>query len=386
MRLGDAFMWVDRFKRFILNNKFVLTLMIMLLIGLNVLIFTRISFIFKPLIIIVKTVSLPIILAGIAYYLLNPVVDYMERRNVQRVYTILTLYLIIIGLISLFIFTIIPLVRDQISSFSTDFPKYIKEIEKLVNTFMASPLLAQIQQMVQFDQLIQLDLNSLLSTASSYVGTFLDNAVSNVGAAVGAVTEVVLGIVIAPFALFYLLKDGKKLPNYYAQFLPVRMRQNTHVILGEMNHQISSYIRGQIIVSFCIGLLLFVGYNVIQLDYSLALAVIAALTSIVPYIGPTIAITPALIIAMVTSPFMLVKMIIVWTIVQLIEGKFISPQVMGKNLDVHPLTIIFVILIGGNLFGFFGILLAVPGYALLKVICTHLFSWIKNQSSLYREN
>ncbi|MNP12870.1 pheromone autoinducer 2 transporter [compost metagenome] len=153
--------------------------------------------------------------------------------------------------------------------------------------------------------------------------------------------------------------------------------------MSEMNGQISHYIRGQIIVSFCIGILMYFGFLIIGLDYSLVLAIIASCTSIVPYLGPAIAITPALIIATVTSPFMLLKLIIVWTVVQLIEGKFISPQIMGKTLQIHPITIIFVILTAGNLFGVFGIILAVPGYAVLKVIMTHLFQWFEMRSHLY---
>ena len=96
-----------------------------------------------------------------------------------------------------------------------------------------------------------------------------------------------------------------------------------------MSVQVGSYIQGQIIVSFCIGILLFIGYSIIGLDYGLVLASI--LTSVVPYLGPTIAISPAIIIAIITSPFMLLKLIIVWTLVQFIEGHFISPNIMGKH-------------------------------------------------------
>ena len=192
-----------------------------------------------------------------------------------------------------------------------------------------------------------------------------------------------MAIITVPFILFYLLKDGKKLPDYILNFLPIPMRSHTFTVLQEMNKQISSYIRGQIVVSFCIGVLMFIGFVIIGLDYAPVLAVIAGFTSVVPYLGPAIAITPALIIAIVTSPYMLLKLIIVWTIVQLIEGKFISPQIMGRNLHVHPITIIFIIIIAGNLFGVVGILLAVPGYAILKVITTHLFEYFKIRSQLY---
>ena len=99
-----------------------------------------------------------------------------------------------------------------------------------------------------------------------------------------------------------------------------------------MSVQVGSYIQGQIIVSFCIGILLFIGYTIIGLDYSLILASIAAVTSVVPYLGPTIAISPAIIIALITSPLMLLKLAVVWTLVQFIEGHFISPNIMGKTL------------------------------------------------------
>jgi predicted PurR-regulated permease PerM len=180
-----------------------------------------------------------------------------------------------------------------------------------------------------------------------------------------------------------LLKDRKKLTPFVLSFVPTSLRQRSFGVMLEMNHQISSYIRGQIVVSFCIGVLLYIGYLIIGLDYSLVLAVIAACTSIVPYLGPAIAITPALIVAMMTSPVMLLKMIVIWTIVQLIEGKFISPQIMGKTMHVHPITIIFVIIAAGNLFGIIGIILAVPGYAIIKVITTHIFRWFKARTGLY---
>ncbi len=97
-----------------------------------------------------------------------------------------------------------------------------------------------------------------------------------------------------------------------------------------------------------------------DLDYAFLLGALAMLTSVVPYLGPVIAITPALIIAIVMGPWMVVKVGIVWTIVQLVEGKFISPQIMGKSLSIHPITIIFVLLTLGSLFGVVGIILGIP--------------------------
>ena len=150
-----------------------------------------------------------------------------------------------------------------------------------------------------------------------------------------------------------------------------------------MSVQVGSYIQGQIIVSFCIGVLLFIGYSIIGLKYSLILACIAAVTSVVPYLGPTIAISPAIIIAIITSPLMVLKLAIVWTLVQFFEGHFISPNIMGKTLKIHPLTIIFILLCAGNLLGIVGVILGIPGYAVLKVLVSHVFLLFKRRYNRY---
>ncbi|GIP41043.1 UPF0118 membrane protein YubA [Paenibacillus sp. J31TS4] len=370
----------DRFKWLFLNNRFVLFLLILLLIGLNIWVLNKIPFVFLPFIVLVKTVLLPLILTGIVYYLLNPLVDRLERRGVKRGYAILLLYLLIACILTVVIMTVIPLIQKQVVSLMQNVPKYIEEIQEQFEEMTGSTIIAQLQQA------IHLDSTDWMSTVTERVTTILKTAGTSIGGFLGALTETLLAIVTVPFILFYLLKDGKKLPRYILAFVPVSLRRQTNRVMTEMNHQISSYIRGQIIVSFCIGFLLYIGYLIIGLDYSLVLAIIAACTSVVPYLGPAIAITPALIVAIVTSPVMLLKMIVIWTIVQLIEGKFISPQIMGKTLEIHPVTIIFVILTAGNLFGIVGIILAVPGYAVLKVICTHLFHWFKIRSHLYDDD
>ncbi|AGE64709.1 putative integral inner membrane protein [Bacillus subtilis XF-1] len=371
--------WSGRFKRFFLDNKFVLFLLVLLLIGLNILVFTKTSFIFTPIIVLLKTISLPIILTGIVFYLLNPVVDFLERRRIRRIYSILLLYLLIIGLITITIVSIIPFLKEQIMSLIDNIPRYVDIVENQTKQLIGSNFVNQAQQTTN------INISDLATKVSDQAATIVNSTFTGVGNFIGALTEIIISIVTVPFILFYLLKDGKKLPVYILKFVPTQLKEQTYTVLSEMNHRLSSYIRGQIIVSFCIGFLLFIGYLIIGLDYASLLAVIAACTSIVPYLGPTIAITPAIIIAIVTSPLMLLKLVIVWTIVQLIEGKLISPQIMGKNLHIHPITIIFLLLTAGKLFGVVGIILAIPGYAVAKVITTHLFDWFKMRSHLYDE-
>ncbi|MFP7478172.1 AI-2E family transporter [Terribacillus saccharophilus] len=368
-----------KFSKFFLNNKFVIAMLILFIIGLNILVYSSVSFIFTPIVVIVKTIILPIILTGVVYYLTVPIVNYLEKKRVKRVYSIIVLYLVIIGLLTILISSVIPVLKEQTLSLIENSTEYFEQGVDMVQSITGSNVVNQIQASGNFD------FNQILNELQTRGTSMLNNLFANLTSFVGAVTEVIIAIVTVPFILFYLLKDGKKLPVYILKLLPVRFRSQTYEVMSEMNHQISSYIRGQIIVSFVIGVLLYIGYLIIGLDYAPVLAVIAAFTSVVPYLGPAIAITPAIIIAIVTSPFMLLKLIIVWTVVQLVEGKLITPQIMGRNIRVHPITIIFVILTAGNLFGVIGVILAVPGYAILKVIVTHTFHWFKKRSHLYEE-
>lgn len=371
--------WPSKFKKFFLNNKFVVSLLILLLVGINILVFSKIPFIFTPITVLLHTVAAPLLLSGIGYYLLNPLVERLEKRSrLKRVYLIAILYLIIVGIITLILFIVIPIIRTQLSGLIDDFPKYSDLIQKRFVHMTGSDLFGQIQDG------IGTNLSEITTKVTTWGTSFLNNALTGVGSFVGAVTEIILAVVTTPFILFYLLRDGKKLPDYIMKFVPTSLQPQTRMVMSEMNSQVSSYIRGQIIVSCCIGFLLYIGYLIIGLEYSLVLAIAAACTAVVPYLGPVIAITPALIVAMVTSPFMLLKMVIVWTAVQLIEGKFISPQIMGKSLKIHPITIIFVIIFAGKMFGILGIILAVPGYAVLKVVFTHVFQWFRFRSGLYQ--
>ncbi len=196
-------------------------------------------------------------------------------------------------------------------------------------------------------------------------------------------TSFILAIVTVPFIVFYLLKDGEKLPKYVMKLFPPRMRDDLQAVFTGIDKQISSYIQGQILVSICIGFMIFIGFSIIGMDYALLLGVIAMVTSVVPFLGPVIAITPAAVIALVTSPFMLIKLAIVWTVVQFVEGKFISPQIMGRSLHVHPITIIFALITAGSLFGVPGVILGIPGYAILKVIVSHFYVLFKKRYNKY---
>lgn len=370
-----------RYIKFLGGRNTLFTLGLLLLIGLVIMVYDEISFIFVPLTVFLGNVILPIILAVIAYYLLRPLLRLLERIKVPRVWGIFIIFVALIGLVTLLVFLVFPFLKEQSLKLTEELPGYFMQLIHSLDSFLRTSFVSE------YYLKIENDVTSILSDLPAEIGQFFQTTITGIATGisslVGVLTSFVLAIVTVPFIVFYLLKDGEKLPNFVMNLFPPRMRDDLRAVFVGIDKQISSYIQGQILVSMCIGFMVFIGFTIIGMPYALLLGVIAMVTSVVPYLGPVIAITPAAIIALVGPPFMLIKLAVVWTVVQLVEGKFISPQIMGKSLHVHPITIIFVLITSGALFGVPGVVLGIPGYAILKVIISHLFNLFKKRYNKY---
>lgn len=367
------------FYRWFLNNKIVTSLLIVLLILLIVLVFTKVSHIFKPIGEFLGIVGVPILIAGLLYYLLNPIVNFMEKKGIKRVLGISILFVVVIGLFTWGIVIVVPKIDSQIKSFVTEWPSYWKTIESKINEFLSTPLLHK------FSEPIEKYLNDLFSSISTLAKSLSKTTFKGLGSFVGVVANAVMTVIIVPFVLFYLLKDGKKLVPYTMKAVPTKMRQPTLNVLSDINKQLSSYVRGQVTVAIAVGIMFTIGFSIIRLEYAVTLGILAGVLNLIPYIGSALAMIPAVILAMVSGPKMLIAVIIVFIIEQTIEGRVVSPLVLGSQLDIHPLTIIFVLLTAGKLFGVLGVILGVPGYAAIKVVVLHVFEWYKDVSGLYDE-
>lgn len=368
---------VTWFWKWILNNKVVSILIISLLIFLNLFVFSKVAHIFSPIGDFLSVIGLPVIFAGIVYYLVNPLVDWMERKKIPRVLGIAWIFIVIGALIVWGITTVIPIIQEQTVSIIKNWPIYWENIVSQVDSLLKSDVLSEIQS-----QLSDFNAN-LLSNVSEQADGVLDSTFASIGSLVGAVTNIVIAIITMPFILFYLLKDGKNLPYHVMKMVPSKMRKGTYRLLTEINTQISQYIRGQLVVAFFVGLMFWIGFAIIGLEYAVTLGVLAGFLNLIPYLGSFFATIPAVVIALVDSPSMLIKVLIVFAIEQTIEGRVIQPQILGNNLEVHPLTIIIVLLSAGKIFGIPGVILGIPGYAILKVIVVHFFRWYQTYTGLY---
>lgn len=366
------------FFKYILNNRYTSALMVGILIVIFVSLFTRVSYLLDPAVSFIQYVSLPIVVAAIFYYLTVPLVNQIEKGGLNRTWgsaiVLLLIAVVVTGLVAL-----IPTVADEgrnlINNWDTIWTDYQSRLQTLIRGDWYD----------QVNMVVQSSMNNVLDLSSFNWESIANSAITSVSSIVGTVTRVTVAIFTAPIILFYMLRDGHKLSTYFAQFLPIKIRKSTLHLLSDMNLQISQYIRGQIIVAIGVAIMFVVGYSIVGLPYGVIIGVAAGFLNIIPYIGSFIAMVPAIIVAIVMGPMMIVKVLIVFAIEQTIESRVISPQVLGSNMAIHPVTIMLLLISAGSIFGVAGVIFVIPIYAVIKVMFSHFFAWYKRVSGLYLE-
>lgn len=366
------------FFKYILNNRYTGALIIGILIVIFVSLFTRVSYLLDPAVSFIQYVSLPIVVAAIFYYLTVPLVNQIEKGGLNRTWgsaiVLLLIAVVVTGLVAL-----IPTVADEgrnlINNWDTIWTDYQSRLQTLIRGDWYD----------QVNMVVQSSMNNVLDLSSFNWESIANSAITSVSSIVGTVTRVTVAIFTAPIILFYMLRDGHKLPTYFAQFLPIKIRKATLHLLSDMNLQISQYIRGQIIVAIGVAIMFVVGYSIVGLPYGVIIGVAAGFLNVIPYVGSFIAMVPAIIVAIVVGPMMIVKVLIVFAIEQTIESRVISPQVLGSNMAIHPVTIMLLLISAGSIFGVAGVIFVIPIYAVIKVMFSHFFVWYKRVSGLYLE-
>lgn len=345
---------------------------------------TKVSFLFQPLIIFASTLFFPILIAGILFFIFTPVVKLLEKNKVPRTLAILILYLVFIGLLILLLSTIGPIVSQQITDLFKNFPRYITEIRQYIMDLSESRWFTWImtQEYVSVEQTI----DKMEESLGSLTTTLPESITSSVTKVLGVVTNITLTIITVPFILFYMLKDGHRFPVTAIKVLPAAYRREGIKIFEDLYQTLAAYIQGQLLVSLFVGTGCFIGYTLIGLDYALILGMVVAVANIIPYLGPFIGAAPAVIIALLDSPTKALLAAVVVTVVQQIDGNVLSPLIIGKRLNTHPLTIILLLIGAGSFGGILGMILAVPTYAVLKAVTLNVIRLIKLRNRYKQEN
>jgi len=317
------------------------------------------------------TVFLQLFIALALAYILNPAVLFLERRRVNRIVSILIVFcsaLIACAGFTIFLQLNLPGYARHIYEITPATIKSYLEIEtpdKL--TLRLNELLQQVRGMSP--DLLKPLLAFLQRAFSSTIGLLL----------------AVLGYFIIPVYLFYLLADWQQLKQFVESYIPERYRSMYADKLGEVDTVLSGFIRGQLSVCAILAVLYSIGLYVIGIDLAIAIGTLAGITFIIPYVGTVIGIVLSMVMAFLKFHDILHPLLCLgwFGLVQGLEGMVITPRVVGSTVGLHPLVAIVALLIGGQMFGIMGMLLAVPVTAVLQVFLRSLAIWYRD-SEFYR--
>ncbi len=307
-----------------------------------------------------KTVLAPFIVAVLISYLLNPIVALLSRRAVPRSIAVLLIYALFIASIVILLINLIPLFNNQVAELAEHIPEWNRQMQSWIKQFNDNKDFLP----PSVKEGIEKSLDKMEQGITDGVGRAMDG--------LGSTLNQLFIAFIVPFLAFYMLKDAEVIEKSMVAFLPTKRRKEVLRLLKEIDEALGNYIRGQLLVCIIVGLLAYIGYLIVGVPYPLLLAAAVAVFNVIPYIGPFIGAIPAVLVGITVSGKMVISVIAVNLIVQMLEGNVVSPQIVGRTLHMHPLFIIFALLVGGEVAGILGLILAVPFFAVCKVIVEHI--------------
>lgn len=350
-------------RREALNNspyvRWLYRLAITLLAVITVYILYLLYPVWHPVLSVLIIVMIPFLLGGFITYLLHPVVEKLFKAGIHRGIAILLIYILFFGGLGYAVYKGIPVIIHQLKDLAENAPLYTDQYQRWLDYIQ--------RQTSTWPDGIQHELDARIERFEEW----LNGVVALILSGVLKIMNSLLLFAIVPFISFYLLKDFPKVKKAATSLTPKKWRNSAASFLKDLDESLGGYIRGQLLVCLLIGSLAALSFWLFGMKYPLLLGIIVGITNVIPYFGPVIGAVPAAIVASTISNEMIIKVIVIVFALQFLEGNILSPLIVGKSLHMHPLFIMGALIIGGEVGGVLGLIVAVPLLAMLKVAVVH---------------
>lgn len=310
-------------------------------------------------------------------YMLNPLATSLGQKMPRGLAAVAVLLSFLL-LVTLFIVLLSPLIAKQATELIANIPEYIERFKAALNDYI-----------LRFNQLLgDEDVQKIRDAAGTQVGTVLKGATGvlfGVWSGGMALIDIATFLVITPVVAFYCLRDWPLLTKKVEDLFPLDMADTLRAMFREFDMRLSGFVRGQLLVCLCLGAIYGISLTLIGLNFGLAIGLLAGLLSFIPYVGSTFGFVASVGVALVQYEGYKMPLVVIaiFLVGQFIEGNFLTPKLVGERIGLHAVWVIFALMAGGSLFGFTGLLLAVPVAALLGVVVRYGIVWYK-QSPAYR--
>jgi predicted PurR-regulated permease PerM len=310
----------------------------------------------------------PLILASLLSILLNPLVVMLEGRGLNRTGAVT----LVMGIITLLVIWLMIFLAPLISH-------EFKTIAQVMKNETPATLVLKVKTLL--NKHVPLLKNpgfsdQIMSRVEKSIYAMLNRSIQ----LIPSIVPMVISLFLIPFMTFFLLKDGRRLKKSFIQTLPNRYFETTINLVHKIENQLGSYIRGQMLVSLCIGILSITALAILGVPYFLIIGAVAGLANMIPYFGPIVGAVPAIILNVIDKGSLSAALVVIlaFIIIRMIDDTLVSPNILGRSLEIHPLLVIIVIFIGGEMFGIMGLLLCIPVTGIIKVTIQELLWNIKH--------
>ncbi|MDR7073608.1 AI-2E family transporter [Fictibacillus barbaricus] len=340
--------------------KWVYRLTFLVLLFLCLYLLMKLNPLYTPFLNAIKGVFLPFFLAALITYLLHPVVEYIHEKGMPRFVAILVIYFLFFGGLA---YGIIK-----------GFPYFIVQLKELLSNLpgLATDYKALLSKVDQGTSALPYGVHLKIEHYIDKMEMNAQNILTNAIFSIKKLFDYLLVIVVVPFLVFYFLNDFEKIKKAAWYITPRRFRMEGKHLVEDIDRSLGGYIRGQLFVGAILGAAAMIALWIVGMPYPILLGIVIAITDIIPYFGPILGAIPVILIALTISWKMVWITIGIMLVLQFIEGNILGPFIVGRNLHIHPVFIIFSLLLGGELAGVPGMILAVPVFAVIKVIIVHI--------------
>jgi len=308
----------------------------------------------------------PLLLGAAGAFILEPLSSAFEKRGRSRLWALVVAAVALAGLGALVVFVLVPSVVGEWQDVSARLPGYREVYDRHLAPKIAT-ILREHPEAVR--GLPERGEQFLREHAAELAGSVFSGLEKGLGSILGAILGA-LNLLVAPAFLFYLVADGRAMIQSGLELIPLQDRAVVSSVLGEIEGALRRFLRGQLIVCACLATIYGAGLGALGVPLALAIAIVAGLANLVPYLGLALGLSSALLMAFLEYQvsWRLIGVAVVFAVAQMVEGLIITPRVVGKSVGLHPVVVLVSILVWGEIFGFAGILLALPITAVLMVL------------------
>ncbi|MEM7431402.1 MAG: AI-2E family transporter [Pseudomonadota bacterium] len=326
---------------------------------------------------VLAPVLTPFIASALLAYIGDPLADRLQKYKMPRTVAVVLVFVLTFLVIGGLVLLVGPLIQSQVAALVAALPDIVSRIEQ--------EWLPSLYPLLDMEGADDVGLGAFVSRYSEYAGTVGATVFGAITKSSGALLAAVLSLFLIPIITFYLLRDWDDIMGHIGALIPGQQRPTVLRLARETDEVLGAFLRGQLLVMLALSLIYSVGLGIVGLKFAIAIGVVSGLVSFVPYLGFVFGITLAgLTVALEPDPlWKMVGVVATFAIAQGIEGSILTPKLVGDRIGLHPVLIIFAVAAGGQLFGFFGILLALPVAAILSVVVRFAYDrYLKDQSDI----